>query len=58
MAITGIAVGTVDLSLVAIDVPCNVCGVPVNGQRFAFASNEDLVGKLVHFECAADTINQ
>jgi hypothetical protein len=39
-------------------VPCNVCRNPVRGERFAFATDKDIVGTLVHFECAAATINQ
>ena len=49
---------TPDLTLVPVVVPCNVCGNPVCGERFAFAKDEDIIGKLVHFECAAATINQ
>jgi hypothetical protein len=48
----------IDLTLVPVVVPCNVCGNPVRGERFAFAKDEDIVGGLVHFECAAATINQ
>ena len=47
-----------DCTLVAVVVPCNVCGNPVRGQRFTFAEDRDIVGKLVHFDCAATTINQ
>jgi hypothetical protein len=47
-----------DCTLVPVVVPCNVCGNPVRGQRFAFAKDEDIIGKLVHFDCAAATINQ
>lgn len=47
-----------DLTLVAVVVPCNVCGNPVRGERFAFAQDEDLMGSLVHFDCAAITINE
>jgi hypothetical protein len=47
-----------DLTLVPVVVPCNVCGNPARGARFAFAKDEDIVGGLVHFECAATTINQ
>ena len=47
-----------DLTLVSVVVECNVCGNPVRGTRFAFATDDDIAGKLVHFECAAATINQ
>ena len=47
-----------NLTLVTVVVPCMVCGNPVRGTRFAFANVDDLVGKVVHFECAAATINQ
>jgi len=47
-----------DLTLVSVVVPCNSCGNPVRGVRFAFATNDDITGKLVHFECATATINQ
>jgi hypothetical protein len=47
-----------DLTMVTVVVPCNVCGNPVRGERFAFAKDEDLIGNLVHFDCAAISINQ
>jgi len=47
-----------DYTPVNVVVPCNVCGKPVHGQRYAFAKDEDLIGKLAHFGCAAATINQ
>ena len=48
----------IDLTLVPVVVPCKVCAGPVRGERFAFASDADMLGRLVHLDCAAATINQ
>lgn len=47
-----------DLTVVTTVVACKECGLPATTERFAFASDADLVGKVIHFSCAVATINQ
>jgi len=47
-----------DLTVVKTVVACKECGLPATTERFAFATDADLVGKIIHFTCAMSTINQ